>query len=167
MKKMILAVFVVVAAFMMMSIRPVAAEFDEYGYNDKARIFNGTGQSWCEAGGYDPAWCASYLGASANDKLVMKWTADWDRGNDEGWTSTYEHAWTSNEWNGNVEGGSGGVWHYKIHWIGTCGSDGTPTGSGGYCIWGQFDVLMDQGTFEGAHIWYTHATPTGYGAIDF
>lgn len=35
---------------------------------------------------------------------------------------------------------------------------------GGYYVWGQFEVIMDQGTDTTGHIWYTHAIPTGYGA---
>ena len=33
----------------------------------------------------------------------------------------------------------------------------------GYMIWGQFEVIMDQGTVDGVHSWLTHAIPTGYG----
>jgi hypothetical protein len=35
---------------------------------------------------------------------------------------------------------------------------------GGYRIWGEFEVIMDQGTAEGVHTWFAHAIPTGYGA---
>src|SRR3989344_4411365 len=73
-----------------------AGGFDQYGYNDTARIFNGTGSSWCLAGGQ----AANCMGAYSNDKLLMKWNAEWDRGNDEGWSSPPYAAWTDNEWNG-------------------------------------------------------------------
>ncbi len=140
--------------------------FDQYGYNNQARLFNGTGMSWCMGKVGNAAWCEAYLGSSANDRLVMKWTADWDRGNQENWNNPpYSKAWTNNQWNGMVPGGSGTVWHYKISWIGPCGADGTALSNGGYCIWGQFEVLMDQGSTRGAgHEWFAHASPGGYGA---
>jgi hypothetical protein len=43
--------------------------FDEFGYNNTARIFNGTGESWSLAKGLP----ADYLGIYAKDKLAMKW----------------------------------------------------------------------------------------------
>jgi len=137
--------------------------FDQYGYNRTARIFNGTGTQWCLAR-HAPADC---LGAYTLDHLVMKWNAEWDRGNAEGWTDPDGYrAWEDNEWNGNCDGCSGAVWHYKIQWVGACGSDGTVLADGGYCIWGQFSVLMDQGhdpNLGTGHIWFTLATPNGYG----
>ena len=138
--------------------------FDTYGYNRTARIFNGTGSSWCTAGGQ----AADCVGIYSPDKLVMKWTADWDRGNDEDWgVPPYSDAWIDNEWNGKgVKDGSGAVWHYKIKWVGPCGADLTPLPDGGYCIWGQFETIMDQGVDPNAgpgHIWYAKALPNGYG----
>ncbi len=48
--------------------------FDQYGYNDKARVFVGTGSSWCQGKfGWTQSVCVAYLGDYANDKLVMKW----------------------------------------------------------------------------------------------
>jgi len=146
-------------------ILPAKAErgFDESGYNRTARIFNGTGWSWCMAKVGDEDWCRNYLGDSINDKLVMKWNAEWDRGNAENWSNSPYKAWTDNEWNG-MKGGSGSVWHYKIVWNGPC-SEGAPFPEGGYCIWGQFKVLMDQGkTPEAGHEWVSKSTPAGYGA---
>lgn len=35
---------------------------------------------------------------------------------------------------------------------------------GGYRIWGDFEVIMSHGTYDGIHEWETHALPTGYGA---
>lgn len=137
--------------------------FDEFGYNRTARIFNGTGSSWCQAKGL-PANC---MGAYSPDKLVMKWTADWDRGNAENWSKPpYDKAWEDNEWNGNVKGGSQAVWHYKIKWVGPCGTDNAKLPDGGYCIWGQFETVMDQGKdprLGPGHLWFTHANPAGYG----
>ena len=96
----------------------------------------------------------------------MKWTEDWDRGNDENWANPpYDSAWIDNEWNGKKDG-SGSVWHYKIKWVGPCGADYTPLPDGGYCIWGQFETIMDQGVDPNVgpgHLWYAHALPNGYG----
>ncbi len=181
MKKAIMALFVM--AILAMSVSVVLADkptdfdnngnalahvsdtgFDEFGYNWVARIFSGTGWSWCMAKVGDEAWCTAYLGPYANDRIVMKWNAEWDRGNDEGWTDPngYAGAWTDNEWNG-MKDGSGSVWHYKIVWDEGCATSGVPSTDGGYCIWGQFVTLMDQGTDGGQHIWLAHALPTGYG----
>jgi hypothetical protein len=136
---------------------------DWQGYH-KNRIFVGTALQWCEQGGYDPTWCTNYLGSSINDKLVMKWNAEWDRGNDEKWVKPPYNAWEDNEWNGMFPGGSGYVWHYKIVWVPPCGDDGTPLGNGGYCLWGQFEVLMDQGTGPDGHMVVALAAPNGYGS---
>lgn len=139
------------------------AGFDQFGYNDTARVFNGTGESWSLAKGLP----ADYLGIYAPDKLVMKWNAEWDRGNAEGWSNPPYDAWENNEWNGMVKDGSGAVWHYKIVWVGDYTADPSLIPDGGYGIWGQFAVIMDQGkdpSFGPGHLWFTHANPTGYGA---
>lgn len=168
MKIRTIAILALMAIFVLSAFVPgasAAGGFDQYGYNDTARIFNGTGQSWCEAKGLSSAWCASYLGSSANDKLVMKWNAEWDRGNAEGWTDSNYNAWTDNEWNGMTPNGDQSVWHYKIKWVGACGPDGTTLADGGYCIWGQFDVVMDQGTVkQDGHYSFALASPNGYGS---
>jgi hypothetical protein len=133
--------------------------FDEFGYNYQARVFVG------KADGVDRVLDRKVWGdpTYANDHLVMKWSKAWDDARFHGapWTPD---AWVDNEWNGAVPGGSGEVWHYKIKWVGSCGADGTPLPDGGYCIWGQFEVLMDQGTADGVHNWFAHVIPTGYGA---
>src|SRR3990172_7840900 len=114
MKKTILTLFVL--SVLVVSIAGVyaAGGFNEFGYNYQARVFVGTGESWSLAKGLPPG----YLGVYAQDKLVMKWNAEWDRGNAENWANLdgngYD-AWENNEWNG-VNGGSGEVWHYKIKW---------------------------------------------------
>jgi hypothetical protein len=162
MKKLIV-LLTVLALLATPSLAFAGGGFDQYGYNRQARIFNGTGSSWCLARGA----AANCLGIYSPDKLVMKWNAEWDRGNAENWTNPPYDAWENNEWNGNAAGGSGAVWHYKIVWVGACGADGTPLPNGGYCIWGQFEVLMDQGVDPNigpGHIWFAHANPTGYGS---
>ena len=145
---------------------PGGGGFDEWGYNRQARIFVGTAWNWCMGKVGNEAWCAAYLGSYANDQIIMKWNAEWDRGNDEGWSNPPYDAWENNEWNGAFPGGSGGVWHYKIVWVGDCEADPGLVPEGGYCIWGQFATIMDQGTdptSDPVHIWFAHSNPTGYG----
>jgi hypothetical protein len=101
-----------------------------------------------------------------NDKLVMKWNAAWDAcnaaGNDS--VSACLGAWTSNEWNGNVPGGSGVTDHYKIIWVGP-GAEVSPYWvAGGYTVWGSYEVIMDQGTDTSGHFWFAHGIPNGYGS---
>lgn len=143
--------------------KPSDTGFDDNGYNNTANIFNGTGSSWCIA----KALSSDCLGIYSPDSLIMKWNNEWVRGNLENWSNPPYRAWENNEWNGNVVGGSGAVWHYKIVWVGSCGADLTPLANGGYCIWGQFEVIMDQGvdpSYGPGHFWFAHANPTGYGA---
>lgn len=134
--------------------------FDQFGYNRDARVFVGPASGWCLARSA-PADC---LGIYSNDRLVMKWNADWDRGNTEGWTGSYR-AYLDNEWNGNVPGGSGWTEHFKAVWIGPCGADLTPLANGGYCIWGQFEAIFDRGMDPSHSPWtLAHASPAGYGS---
>lgn len=150
---------------MFMFVSTVSAKgFDEFGYNRTALLFNGTGESWSLQKGLP----ADYLGVYAKDKLVMKWNSEWQRGNDEGWSNPPYRAWNNNEWNGMVEGGSGAVWKYKTVWIGDYNLNPELVPEGGYGIWGQFAVILDQGkdpsVNDGLHTWFAHANPTGYGA---
>ena len=138
--------------------------FDQWGYNRTARIFSGTGWSWCMQKFNSESYCQTYYGPWANDQLIMKWNAEWDRGNAEGWANPPYDAWENNQWNGMAPGGSGEVWHYKFVWVGPCGAYGTPLPNGGYCIWGQFAVILSQGTSDGIHVWDAHGVPSGYGA---
>ena len=149
---------IVVLAFLV--VTPVLAQggFDELGYNRQARIFN------APVDGADGVLDGAYWGdpTYANDKLKMKWNSEWDRGNAEGWSDPNGYAaWIDNQWNGKA-GGTGEVWHYKIKWVGPCGSTGTPLPDGGYCIWGQFAVVMSHGNIDG-HFWDAHAKPSGFG----
>ncbi len=139
-----------------------AGGFDQYGYNNTARIFNGTGSSWCLAGGQ----AANCMGLYGNDKLIMKWNAQWDACNANGYDNpTYcLGAWVDNEWNGNVSGGSGVTEHYKIIWVGSAGESSQYWVSGGYLVWNNYEVIMDQGTDSTGHFWYALGTPNGYGA---
>ena len=138
--------------------------FDQYGYNYTARVFNGTYLQWCAEQGIAPATCSTYLGAATvNDQLIMKWNAAWDACNASQTPPNCAGAWTDNELNGKVPGGDGYVWHYKIVYSQTCTTSGTPS-NGGYCVWGDYEVLMDQGTVNGTHTSYALATPNGYGA---
>ena len=136
--------------------------FDQYGYNRQARIFNGA------ADGIDRNLDGKIWGSTAyaSDHLVMKWNSEWDRGNREGWSKPPYDAWLNNEWSGASSGGSGSVWHYKYKWVGPCGAAYTPLPSGGYCLWGQFEVLQDHGidpSFDSGHMWFARSVPGGYG----
>ena len=137
------------------------------GYNWKARVFVGTGEEW-----YMQKHSASHAAAHANlgiyshDKLVMKWNAEWDRGNDEAWANGPYDAWCTNQWNGMSGDGSGETWHYKNVWVGpddpdTIGVYDPPYPRDGIPLWGQFEMIMSHGTYGGEHIWEIHATPTG------
>jgi len=153
-----LMAFVASPAF---AAKPATNGFDEFGYNRTARIFNGTVMDWCMEKVDSQSWCDTYYGPWGDDKLVMKWNAAWDTCNDSG---DCTGAWTSNEYNG-MKDGSDSVWHYKIVWVPTpCGADYEPLDNGGYCIWGHYEVLMDQGKDSSGHAWYAHGIPTGYGA---
>jgi hypothetical protein len=139
--------------------------FDQYGYNDTARVFVGTAWDWGYARGWVDDEITAYFGPYVNDKIVMKWNAEWDRGNNENWDNPPYKAWTNNEWNG-MNGGSGAVWHYKIVWVGDYNADPSVIPDGAYGIWGEFAVIMDQGidpNIEPGHIWFSHASPAGYG----
>jgi hypothetical protein len=161
------ALFGFLVASLMLSTTVMAAGWT--GYNDKARIFVGTTMQWCmQKFIWDQPTCTTWLDANGyglyiKDKITMKWNAEWDRGNTEGWNQPPYGAWENNEWNGMCDGCSGEVWHYMIKWVEPC-IEGEKFLDGGYCIWGQFEVLMDQGTAYGAHTWLAHAIPTGYGA---
>jgi len=131
--------------------------FDQYGYNYNARIFVG------KADGVDRTLDGTVWGDPmyANDHLVMKWSKAWDdaRFNGAPWTPA---AWETNEWNGQVSGGSGEVWHYKIVWVGAELETSPYWVPGGYAIWGQFEVIFSHGTGPDGHFWETHAIPTGF-----
>jgi hypothetical protein len=162
MKTKILVGIAVLFAVILVAPAFASGGFDEFGYNYQARVFVG------KADGVDRVLDGTVWGDKtyAKDLLVVKWNAEWDRGNDEGWTKGPYSAWCDNEWNGAVPGGSGEVWHYKIIWVGPTGlEDGTPMDNGGYAIWGQFEVILDHGTTaDHVHEFFAHAIPTGYGA---
>lgn len=167
MKKLIAILSGLVAVFFYVvfanASQPNNKGFDEFGYNNIARNFVGTGSSWCQGKiGWNKDTCDDYMGVYANDKIVMKWNEAWDNCNDLNTPEACAGAWTDNEWNGRKDG-SGEVWHYKIKWIGSCGSDYTLLDDGGYCLWGSYEVVMDQGIVDGEHIWLTKALPNGYG----
>jgi len=162
------------AALLMFSAQAVpafaAGGFDEFGYNKTARNFVGTGSSWCQGKlHWTKARCDAYMGAYANDKLVMKWNAEWDRGNAEKWTDPNGYAaWTDNEWNGRANG-SGEIWHYKIAWDKGCAVNKVPSGDAvkgsAYCLWGPFAMLQSQGSgADNVHYWDVLLQPAGYGA---
>ena len=148
------------------------------GYNWKALIFVGTGMQYCEQkyGITDKAECETLLEddtGDADDMLVMKWSQAWQdavfgpdgiryNGDELPWTTD---AWVDNEWNGMVPDGSGESYHAKIVWVGTPCDDTNPNWrDGGECIWGQFEILHQQGKDATGHYWDVHAIPSGYGS---
>lgn len=134
--------------------------FDDFGYNYGARIFSG------KADGVDKRLDNLLWGDAtyANDRLVMKWSKAWHeaRFGTSAWNCD---AWTSNEWNGKVPGGSGETWHYKISWVGPQLQNSPCWREGGYSIWGEFEVIFSQGTVGNQHFWDAHAKPAGYGGF--
>lgn len=133
--------------------------FDEFGYNYTARIFVGA------ADGSDRILDGTVWGDPkyANDHLVMKWSKAWDDARFHGapWTPD---AWVDNEWNGMVTDGSGETDHDKIIWVGSTLESSPYWRDGGYAIWGEFEVILEQGVVDGVHSWLAHAVPTGYGS---
>lgn len=132
--------------------------FDQFGYNYNARIFQG------KADGVDRVLGNGFWGdlTYGNDHLVMKWSQEWDaaRFNGAPWSPG---AWTTNHWNGQAQGGSGEVWHYKIIWVGPDLMASPYWRDGGYPIWGQFEVIFSHGTVGNQHFWDAHARPNGLG----
>lgn len=165
--KKLFSLLVGIMMFMVGGVVLAGGGFDEFGYNYQARLFvgpaDGVDRNLDNAVWGDPTY--------ANDHLVMKWSKAWDdaRFNGAPWTPD---AWTDNEWNGKVPRGSGEVWHYKIIWVGPQLKNSPYWREGGYAIWGQFEVIMDQGVStsnycgpnNGGHQICAHAIPTGYGS---
>ena len=135
--------------------------FDEFGYNDSARIFVGL------ADGVDRNLDGTVWGdpTYANDHLVMKWNAAWDACNDNGYDDPdfCLGAWTTNEWNGMNPDGSWSNWHYKIIWVGSAAEASAYWVEGGYSVWGNYEVLSDQGVDANGHQVYAHGIPNGLG----
>ena len=160
--------FGVLVVFMVGVMLPsgvVSAEgaFDEFGYNFRARIFMGTGESWAMGKyGITHDEAEAMMGIYAHDHLVMKWSKAWDdaRFHGEPWTP---EAWCINEWNGMMPDGSQETWRYVNIWVGPELEDSPYWREGGYAIWGEFEVIMSHGTYEGQHLWEALATPCGLG----
>ena len=133
--------------------------FNECGYNYKARVFSGL------ADGVDRKLDGMVWGDStyANDHLVMKWNATWDACNANGYNNPVFclGAWTTNEWNGMGTGGSSTTAHIKIIWVGAAGENSPYWREGGYSVWGNYEVIMEQGMADGAHYVGAKATPNG------
>jgi len=151
-------------AVLCVSVAPAFAQgggFDEFGYNYQARVFVG------KADGVDRVLDDKIWGdpTYANDWLVMKWSKGWDDARFHG-APWGPDAWETNEWNGMNPDGSQSVWHYKIIWVGPELGSSPYWREGGYAIWGQFEVIMDQGidpSIGPGHIWFALATPNGFG----
>ena len=163
----------IIAVFLAASAGVVMAK--PAGYNWKALVFVGTGMQWCEQklGTTDQIACEAALGGPyTNDHLVMKWSYAWQMavfgpngirydGDEADWSTD---AWLNNNWNGMFPGGSGELYSSKIVWVGTpCDSSNSNWRPGGYCIWGAFEVIHEQGKDLSGHWWAAHGIPSGYG----
>lgn len=137
--------------------------FNSYGYNYSARIFNGTGSSWCQAFGSSKASCDTSMYPYQNDQLIMKWNAAWDACNANGDDNpTYcAGAWVTNEWNGMVPNGSQITEHVKIIWVGSSGQSSSYWRAGGYLIWKNYEAIQDQGMADHTHYVNAFAVPNG------
>jgi len=133
--------------------------FNACGYNYGARLFSGL------ADGVDNNLNGTVWGhpTYANDYLVMKWNVQWDNCNANGFDDpTYcLGAWTTNEWNGMLPNGSSTTEHIKIIWVGSLGEASSYWVPGGYSVWGNYEVVMDQGMAGGVHNWWALTTPNG------
>lgn len=153
--------FVLCGIAVTIPVTSAAGGFDQFGYNYKARLFVGP------ADGVDRALDGTVWGdpTYANDHLVMKWSKAWDdaRFNGGPWTPD---AWVDNEWNGMWKNGSTTSEtseHVKIVWVGPALENSPYWRTGGYAIWGEFEVLFDRWMDPTGHFWYAHAIPSGYG----
>ena len=139
-----------------------AGGFNENGYNYDARIFSGP------ADGVDKKLDGKVWGDStyALDHLVMKWNKAWDSCNANGYNNPRycAGAWVTNEWNGNVAGGSGWSEHIKIIWVGSSAEKSSYWVDGGYSIWGNYEVISDR-AMDPKHLKYVWASssPNGLG----
>ncbi|MBM5804962.1 MAG: hypothetical protein FJZ49_02685 [Candidatus Verstraetearchaeota archaeon] len=154
----------------------LAGSYDQYGYNMKARIFHGT--IWTRALAqfngdanaalaflnlmYPPGHTIEFY---MQQKLIINWNAEWDRGLSEGWSIPPYGAWLTNELNGVNEDGSKVIWHSKLVWIGPfdISLNGTYAPDGGMYLYPCFKLIMDQGVLNGMHLWVAKALPNGLG----
>jgi hypothetical protein len=136
--------------------------FNQFGYNYNARVFSGL------ADGSDKNIDGTVWGDStyANDHLVMKWNKAWDDCNANGYDNPQycAGAWVINEWSGMSAGGSQSTEHYKIIWVGSLAESSPYWVDGGYSVWGNYEVIQDQGVINGQHTSFALATPNGLGA---
>ena len=136
--------------------------FNANGYNYNARVFSGA------ADGVDKNLDGTVWGdpTYASDHLVMKWNAAWDACNANGYDNPdyCAGAWVTNEWNGMTPDGSQWTDHVKVIWVGSAGSASPYWVDGGTSIWGNYELIQDQGMAPG-HMRYvnTFATPNGLG----
>ena len=146
--------------------------FDQWGYNQKALIFNGWYvNNYAGRGDFttpyvgvkgDPCGnIATYFTSTTCDPMtgspsgpywyaynvwvVMNWNKAWEDGNRlETWTA---NAWITNHQTGWYLGDDGKVhqWEYfvKIVWIGGGGSTSPYWRPGGYVIWTNFEAIQE------------------------
>lgn len=105
--------------------------YDAYGYNYGARMFNGTYDS------SDRVLDGKYFGATGDyvdDKLTMKWSADWLASEDCNGDGRLDRGpdGISRGWTTNHVVGDGSTYFVKIVWVGPGGS-----------LWGQYEIVQE------------------------
>ncbi len=94
----------------LLKAKPDNLGFDEFGYNYKARIFNG----WY--GYYDRDIEGGWVSGTGDAWLVMKWSKDWVPMTDEpvGAWCTNHFTWYCNDYNNYEENWYG--WETRVNW---------------------------------------------------
>lgn len=109
MKKLfvLLGASVLIAAILPMMVVAGSGGFDEFGYNYKARIFNG----WF--GYYDRSF-DGWVSGTGDSWLIMKWSKDWIPKEDEpiGAWVTNHFIWYSNDYSEDTWYG----WYTRVQW---------------------------------------------------
>ena len=154
-----LAGFVVllIVSIFALNVSAATGGFDENGYNYKARIFVGP------ADGADKKLDGMVWGDSvyAADHLVMKWNKAWDDCNTAGYdnATVCAGAWTTNQWNGMNPDGSQTIYSYKMIWVGSLGETSPYWKEGGDLIWGNYEIIAEQGMEDGEHFMMKAVAP--------
>lgn len=128
------------------SLLAAAGAFDDKGYNRTARVFQGTGGSWCTANN-QPEDC---MGAYSDDVLTFSWNSGWDKGNREAWVQTPYSAEMNIEFANET---------FTVTWVGSC-RDGAAV-TGGTCVWGEFAISGDP-TRGALAEWVRNTSPSRY-----
>lgn len=149
----VVAILVGACAFMVPARAGVNKGFDQYGYNDGARVFNG----WY--GYYDRSIDNGWVSGTGDAMLVMKWSKDWTPMADEP-----IGAWCTNHWtwySGDYDPSTWYGFNTRTPWS----SDVQPTGD--YMV---TEFLKVQKVSEDPGMWLTYeaggAYDAGWGTYD-